>query len=285
MQEGIGYGVFTETPCVIVDVQRAGPCTGQATRVGSADIMQAKWGSHGDYQVIALSPWSVQEMYDLTVRAFNLSERFRVPAFVMAEEATGHLRETVRTRSKIEVWDRQKQKGGSPFGTEEEGGVPPMPAFGEGERLAVTGSTHDAQGFRKTDDPRAHAVLVERINRKILKNRQTLVETESYFIDDSEIVVLAYGFTARTSLYVVKRMRKEGFKVGLLRLKTLWPFPEEAVREATAEARKVFVPEMNCGQVAGEVRKFSPCEVLCFNQTNGEVIGPEEMEEALRRIA
>lgn len=284
MQEGIGYGVFTETPCVIVDVQRAGPCTGQATRVGSADIMQAKWGSHGDYQVIALSPWSVQEMYDLTVRAFNLSERFRVPAFVMAEEATGHLRETVRTQSQVEVWDRKKQKGGSPFGTEEEGGVPPMPAFGEGERLAVTGSTHDAQGFRKTDDPRAHAVLVERINRKILKSRQTLVETESYFIDDSEIVMLAYGFTARTSLYVVKRMRKEGFKLGLLRLKTLWPFPEEAVREATAKARKVFVPEMNRGQVAGEVRKFSPCEVLSLSQTNGEVIGPEAMEEALRRI-
>lgn len=284
MQEGIGYGIFTETPCVIVDVQRAGPCTGQATRVGSADIMQAKWGSHGDYQVIALSPWSVQEMYDLTVRAFNLSERFRVPAFVMAEEATGHLRETVRTQSQVEVWDRKKQKGGSPFGTEEEGGVPPMPAFGEGERLAVTGSTHDAQGFRKTDDPRAHAVLVERINRKILKSRQTLVETESYFIDDSEIVMLAYGFTARTSLYVVKRMRKEGFKLGLLRLKTLWPFPEEAVREATAKARKVFVPEMNRGQVAGEVRKFSPCEVLSLSQTNGEVIGPEAMEEALRRI-
>jgi len=159
-----------------------------------------------------------------------------------------------------------------------------MPAFGEGERLAVTGSTHDAQGFRKTDDPRAHTVLVERINRKILKNRQTLVETESYFIDDSEIVVLAYGFTARTSLYVVKRMRKEGVKVGLLRLKTLWPFPKEAVREATAKARKVFVPEMNRGQVAGEAKKFSPGEVFSFSQTNGEIIGPETMEEALRRI-
>ena len=115
MQEAIGYAAFTETPCVIVDVQRAGPCTGQATKVGSGDIMQAKWGSHGDYQVIALSPWSVQEMYDLTLRAFNLSERFRVPTFVMAEEATGHLRETVRTRSQVEVWDRKKQKGGVPL--------------------------------------------------------------------------------------------------------------------------------------------------------------------------
>ena len=285
MQEAIGYGAFTETPCVIVDVQRAGPCTGQATKVGSGDIMQAKWGSHGDYQVIVLSPWSVQEMYDLTVRAFNLSERYRVPVFVLAEEATGHLRETVRIQSEVEVWDRKKVKGGAPFGTEEEDGVPPMPAFGEGERIAVTGSTHDARGFRKTDDPRAHSMLVERINRKILKNRQDIVETESHFIDDAEIVVLAYGFTARTGLYAVKRMRKEGRKVGLLRLKTLWPFPEEPVREATAKAKSLFVPEMNRGQVADEARKYSRCEVRSLTQTDGEVIGPEAMEEALRRIA
>src|SRR4030067_826452 len=116
MQESIGYAAFTETPCVIIDVQRAGPCTGQATRVGSGDIMQAKWGSHGDYQVIALSPWSVQEMYDLTLRAFNLSERYRVPTMVMAEEATGHLRETIINREKVEVWDRKKKEGGSPLG-------------------------------------------------------------------------------------------------------------------------------------------------------------------------
>jgi len=284
MQEAIGYGAFTETPCVIVDVQRAGPCTGQATRVGSGDIMQAHWGSHGDYQVIALSPWSVQEMYDLTVRAFNLSERYRVPAFVMAEEATGHLRETVRAEKPGEVWNRKKRKGASPFGTEEEDGVPPMPTFGEGERLAVTGSTHDAYGFRKTDDPEAHAALVERINGKIIRNRQKVVETESYFMDDAEVALLAYGFTARTGLYVVKRMRKEGFKLGLLRLKTLWPFPEEAVREAGARVKKVFVPEMNRGQVAGEAKKYCGCDVISFAQTNGEVIRPETLEEALRRI-
>ncbi|MCJ7746164.1 MAG: 2-oxoacid:acceptor oxidoreductase subunit alpha, partial [Desulfobacterales bacterium] len=167
MQESIGYAAFTETPCVVIDVQRAGPCTGQATRVGSGDIMQAKWGSHGDYQVIALSPWSVQEMYDLTLRAFNLSERYRVPTMVMADEAVGHLRETINIPEKVEVWNRKKKRGASPFGTEEEDGVPPMPAFGEGEKLSVTGSTHDAFGFRKTDDPKAHAALVERINQKI----------------------------------------------------------------------------------------------------------------------
>jgi 2-oxoglutarate ferredoxin oxidoreductase subunit alpha len=284
MQESIGYAAFTETPCVIIDVQRAGPCTGQATRVGSGDIMQAKWGSHGDYQVIALSPWSVQEMYDLTLRAFNLSERYRVPTMVMADEAVGHLRENLSISAKVEVWNRKKKKGGSPFGTEEEEGVPPMPAFGEGERLLVTGSTHDAFGFRKTDDPEAHAKLVSRINEKILKSRDQIIETEDYFLENSEIAILAYGFTARTSLYVVKHLRKEGMKVGVLRLKTCWPFPEMAVKELGKKVKKVLVPEMNLGQVAGEVKKYCSCDVIPLGQTDGEVIRPETIIEMLKKI-
>jgi 2-oxoglutarate ferredoxin oxidoreductase subunit alpha len=285
MQEAVGYAAFTETPCVIVDVQRAGPCTGQATRVGSGDIMQAKWGSHGDYQVIALSPWSVQEMYDLTVRAFNLSERFRVPAILLADEAVGHLRETIKIAAQVEVWDRKKKKGGSPFGTLDEDGVPPMPAFGEGERLAVTGSTHDPYGFRKTDDPDVHAQLVARINDKVLKQRNIIAETESYFLEDADAAVIAYGFTARTALFAVKQLRKEGLKVGMLRLKTLWPFPEEAVSEATAALQRVLVPEMNRGQVAGEVRKCTSREVISLSQINGEVIPPEAILDGLRRIS
>jgi 2-oxoglutarate ferredoxin oxidoreductase subunit alpha len=284
MQEAIGYAAFTETPCVIVDVQRAGPCTGQATRVGSGDIMQAKWGSHGDYQVIAISPWSVQEMYDLTVRAFNLSERYRVPTMIMADEAIGHLRETIDLPNRVEIWERKKRKGDPPFGTDEEDGVPPMPAFGEGERIAVTGSTHDPYGFRKTDDPDVHAKLVGRINDKILKNRDKIAETEAYFLEDSEIAMIGYGFTARTSLFVVKQLRKEGLEVGLLRLKTLWPFPEEAVREIGKKVKTIVVPEMNQGQVAGEVRKYCSCEVVPLGQTNGEVIRPERMIEVLKKI-
>ena len=277
MQESIGYAAFTETPCVIVDVQRAGPCTGQATRVGSGDIMQAKWGSQGDYQVIALAPWSVQEMYELTIQAFNLSERYRVPAMVMADEAVGHLRENISVGAKVDVCNRKKHQEGAPFGTEEKDGVPPMPSFGEGARLLVTGSTHDPSGFRKTDDPEAHAKLVERINEKILRNRSRIVETERYFLEDSEIAVIAYGFTARTSLYAVKRLRKEGLKVGLLRLKTLWPFPEEAIVELNEKVKKVVVPEMNQGQVAGEVRKFYSGEMISLRQTNGEIIQPEKI--------
>ena len=284
MQESIGYAAFTETPSVIVDVQRAGPCTGQATRVGSGDIMQAKWGSHGDYQVIALAPWSVQEMYELTIRAFNLSERYRVPTMVMADEAIGHLRENISVGTRVNVCDRKKRKGGSPFWTEEKDGVPPMPSFGEGERLLVTGSTHDSLGFRKTDDSEAHAKLVERINDKILRNRSRIVETERYFLEDSEIAVVAYGFTARTSLYAVKRLRKEGLKVGLLRLKTLWPFPEEAIVELKERVKKVVVPEMNQGQAAGEMRKFYPGEMISLRQTNGEIIQPEKILKLLTSI-
>ena len=283
MQEALGYAAFTETPCVVVDVQRAGPCTGQATRVGSGDIMQAKWGSHGDYQVIALSPWSVQEMYDLTLRGFNLSERYRVPTFVMAEEAVGHLRENMLIPGRVQVWHRKKAKGKPPFGTEEDDGVPPMPAFGEGERLAVTGSTHDPFGYRKTDDGNVHAQLVQRINEKILKNRDGIIETEPHFLDDAQWAIIAYGFTARASLYAVKWLRKEGIEVGMLRLKTLWPFPEEVVRSVGKNVNRVIVPEMNRGQVAGEVKKACSCDVVSLGQTDGEIIRPEKIYGVLRR--
>lgn len=284
MQEAIGYAAFTETPCVIVDVQRAGPCTGQATRVGSGDIMQAKWGSHGDYQVIAFSPWSSQEMYDFTIKAFNLSERYRVPAFVMADEAVGHLRETIRIPDKIEIWNRKKQKGAPPFGTEESDGVPPMPSFGEGERLLVTGSTHDAFGYRKTDDPEVHSKLVQRINQKVLNHKTEIIETEEYFLEEAEIAILSYGFTARSSLYAVKELRKEGRRIGMMRLKTLWPFPDEKVLELGKRVRKILVPEMNLGQVAGEARKYCACEVIPFTQTNGEIIRPEKIKEVLNAL-
>jgi 2-oxoglutarate ferredoxin oxidoreductase subunit alpha len=283
MQEAIGYAAFTETPCVIIDVQRAGPCTGQATRVGSGDIMQAKWGSHGDYQVIALSPWSAQDMYDLTIQAFNLSEGYRVPVMLMADEAVGHLKENVFARAKVEVWNRKKQKGSVLFGVEE-GDVSPMPSFGEGQKLSITGSTHNEFGIRKTDDPEAHAKLVDRINNKVLKNRCKIIETQDYFLEDAEIAVVAYGFTSRTSLYVVKRLRKEGIKVGLVRLKTLWPFPEEAMRGLRGGVKKVIIPEMNKGQVAGEVRKYCSCDVIPISQTNGEIIRPETILEAVKRI-
>ena len=284
MQEAIGYAAFTETPLVIVDVQRAGPCTGQATRVGSGDWLQAKWGSHGDYQVIAFSPWSVQEMYDQIIEAFNLAEQYRVPVFVMGEEAVAHLRERMDVKPKVKVCDRVKRRGGTPFGTAEEDGVPPMPCFGEGEKLLVTGSTHNELGIRKTDDPEAHAKLVSRINKKILNHMKSIVQTESRYIEDAKVVVISYGFTARSSLYAVEELRRQGKKIGFLRLKTMWPFAEEMIRDVGGKAETIFVPEMNSGQIAGEIMKHARCEVVKYNQTNGEIIHPHTIVEALRSL-
>jgi len=283
MTEGIGYAVITETPCVIVDVQRAGPSTGQATRPGQGDVMQVKWGPHGDNEIVAFAPWSVQEMYDLTIKAFNFAERFRVPAFVLADEAVGHLRETLVVREEVEVFDRFKSPNLPPFGTDAPNGVPPMPAFGEGANLLVTGSTHDAWGFRKTADSAVQARLTERLVLKVQDFKSEVIETEAHLLEDSEIAVVSYGFTARAALRAVKSLRQEGTKVGLLRLVSIWPFAEEAIAELGKRCRVIFVPEMNRGQVAGELKKYTTTPVISLPKTNGEVIEPAEIVEGIRR--
>jgi 2-oxoglutarate ferredoxin oxidoreductase subunit alpha len=283
MTEGIGYAVLTETPCVIIDVQRAGPSTGQATRPGQGDVMQVKWGAHGDNEIVALAPWSVQEMYELTIRAFNFAERFRVPAFVLADEAVGHLRETLVVSEAVEICDRFKAPGLPPFGTDDPRGVPPMPAFGEGENLLVTGSTHDERGFRKTADPAAHARLTERLVRKVRDYKNEAIQTESCFMEDAEFGVIAFGFTARAAIQAVKSLRREGIKIGMVRLVSIWPFADEAVAEMGRKCKAIFVPEMNRGQVAGEARKYTSRPVIPIPKTNGEVFEPAEIVEAIRR--
>jgi len=283
MTEGIGYAVLTETPCVIIDVQRAGPSTGQATRPGQGDVMQVKWGAHGDNEIVALAPWSVQEMYELTIKAFNFSERFRVPAFVLADEAVGHLRETLVVSEEVEVYNRFKSPGLPPFGTEDPRGVPPMPAFGEGENLLITGSTHDAQGFRKTADPGAHAKLTERLVRKVRDYKNEVIQTESYFMEDAEFAVVSFGFTARAAIQAVKTLRKQGVKIGMIRLVSIWPFAGDAMAELGRKCQAVYVPEMNRGQVAGEILKYTTRPVIPIPKTNGEVFEPAEIVEAIRR--
>jgi 2-oxoglutarate ferredoxin oxidoreductase subunit alpha len=284
MTEGIGYAVITETPCVIVDVQRAGPSTGQATRPGQGDVMQVKWGPHGDNEIVAFAPWSVQEMYDLTIKAFNFAERFRVPAFILADEAVGHLRETLVVREEVEVFDRFKAPGLPPFGTDAPNGVPPMPAFGEGANLLVTGSTHDPWGFRKTADSAVQARLTERLVRKVQDFKSEVIETEAHLLEDSEIAVVSYGFTARAALQAIKSLRKDGTKIGLLRLVSIWPFAAEAIGELGKRCRVIFVPEMNRGQVAGELKKYTTTPVISLPKTNGEVIEPAEIVEGIRRF-
>lgn len=284
MQEGIGYAVMTETPIVVVNAQRAGPGTGQATRVGSGDIMQAKWGSHGGSEIIALSPWSVQELYDQTIDAFNLAERYRVPVLLMAEEATAHLRERMHIGGEVELFSREKKAGAAPFGTEDNSGVPPMPAFGEGEKLLVTGSTHTEYGIRKTADPLAQEKLVTRLHNKIVNNREEIIQYENYYLEDAAVVVVCYGFTARSSLFAVERLRDEGERIGIVRLKTLWPFADRVIRDIGSKAKKIFVPEMNMGQIVGEVMKYVSCDVIPYNQMNGEVIHPNTIRQQLRRL-
>ncbi len=279
MVENIGYAIITETPCVIVDVQRAGPSTGQATRPYDGDIMQVKWGSSGDYQVIALSPWSVQEMYDMTVRAFNLAELYRVPVFVMSDAALAHLRENCIISGEVEVVDRKKASGVPHFGTEESAGVPPMASFGEGEGLIITGSTHDESGYRRTQDPNVQRSLVNRLNQKILSNADKIIQTEDYFLRGAETVVVAYGLVARAALAAMKEARQKGINVGLLRLKTLWPFPEEKIK--ALDARRLIVPELNRGQLVREVERFTKAEVVAVNRVDGEVMGPGEILEAI----
>jgi 2-oxoglutarate ferredoxin oxidoreductase subunit alpha len=283
MIEALGYAVITETPCLIVDVQRAGPSTGQATRPAQGDMMMVKWGAHGDNEIVALSPWSVQEMYDLTVKAFNFAERFRVPVFLLADEAVGHLRETLVIKEEVEVFDRVKMPGKPPFGSEEINGVPPMPAFGEGANLLVTGSTHDPWGFRKTQDSAVQARLTERLVRKVRDFKSEITEVDSHLLEDAEIGVVAYGFTARAALQAVKTLRKEGIKAGLLRLVSIWPFADGPVAELGKRCRKIFVPEMNRGQIAGEMTKFTSTPVIPLPKTNGEVIEPAEIVEGIRR--
>ncbi len=283
MMESVGYAAMTEAPIVIVDIQRAGPSTGQATRPGSGDIMQVKFGSQGDYEIIALSPWSVQEIYDLTISAFNLAEAYRVPVFVLSDEGIGHLRENFTVKEQVEIWHRPKAAGKAPFHTDDADGVPPMPAFGEGEKLLVTSSTHDERGYRKTQDSEIHQRLVKRLVEKIRNNAEQIQRWESYYIDDIDYLIVSYGFSARASLQAVAEMRKNGLKIGLWRPITIWPFPEKIFKEISQKVKTIFVPEMNYGQLSREVERHTDKPVIHIPQVNGEVMHIETVIQGVQK--
>ena len=280
MQETIGWGFMTETPCVIVDVQRVGPGTGQATKCAQGDVMQARWGTHGDYAAIALSPNSVQEMFDLTIRAFNLAEKYRTPVVLLADETIAHVREqiSVPEAKNIEIINRKKPKTGETefFGLKE---VAPMPAVGEGFNVAVTASTHDERGVRFTQDPAVHMRMIESLNAKIYGHADDIVDVESYKVDDCKVGVVSFGCTSRAVYEAVERAEASGTKTGYVRLKTVWPFPDKAVRRLAKSAERIIVPEMNLGQVAREVQRVAcKTEVVKLNKIGGgELITPEEV--------
>jgi len=283
MQETIGWGFMTETPCVVVDVQRAGPGTGQATKSAQGDVMQARWGTHGDYAAIALSPNSAQEMFELTVRAFNLSERYRTPVVLLADETIAHVREQVilPPADNLEIVDRKHPLAGETrfFGSE---AVAPMPSVGEGFNVAVTASTHDECGMRFTQGGPVHRRMVEALNAKIYGHSSDIVKTECWNVDDCDVGIVSFGCTSRSVYEAVERAQAKGVKVGYVRLKTIWPFPKDDVSKLAESAGSLIVPEMNLGQIAGEVEKVVGRKVVKLNKIGGgELITPEEILELI----
>ena len=285
MMENIGLGMLTETPCVVVNIQRGGPSTGLPTLTSQADIMQVKWGSHGDYQPIAYAPSSCQESFDLIIRAFNTADRYRVPTFVMSDEIVGHMTERVviPDASQIPYVGRKRPAAGEPRKLYETDGdlIPAMPFAGEGFRMHVTGLTHDERGYPNTT-AEPHEKLVHRINDKIQQHADEIIELEEWQLEDADIAVVSFGSTARTARRAVAVAREDGIKAGLLRLITVWPFAGERIRALDERVRAFVVPEVNLGQVATQVERFAHKPVLWVNKAGGEMMPPEPIIEAIR---
>jgi len=289
MQENIGLAVMTETPCVIVDVMRGGPSTGQPTKPAQQDVMQAKWGSHGDYEIIALAPNSVQEMFDLTIEAFNLSEIYRTPVIVLGDEIVGHMYERVTIPSKeaIKIVNRKMPQISpekyAPFKPDKDL-IPPMAIFGQGYHFYATGLTHDEAGRPRTDSIEAQKKLVQRLCDKIRKNVDKIVKLEKIMLEDADVAVVSYGITSRAALSAVRKARQERIKAGLLRLVTVWPFPDKYVAEVAEQVKALVVPEMNYGQLVREVERAAKETPVKFLPKLGEEPHkPIEILDALRR--
>ncbi len=280
MQENIGYAIMTETPCVIVDVQRAGPSTGQATKAAQGDFMQARWGTHGDYESIVLSPNSAQETYELTLRSFELSERLRHPVILLSDEIVAHSREkvVVNRSEDISVKRRYAMRGDLPYGAVDSEGHALMPRFGDGHDLLITGSTHNEMGLRKTADPEVHNNLVRRLSTKI--------QNASSFLEDYQLTgparakwgIVSFGSTSRSVDELMTSDSKPTLRS--LRLRTLWPFPDDAVREFAKTVDRLLVPELSLGQLSREVNRAVQglVEVIPLNKIGGGLmIEPDEI--------
>ena len=287
MMEHVGLAVMTETPCVFINVQRGGPSTGLPTLPGQADMMQARWGSHGDYEIIALAPNSPQECFDLTVKAFNLSEQWRVPVFVMMDECVGHMTERVMIPSaeEISVYPRRftTKKPGEylPYAGGEDG-VPEMVRAGDGYRIHVTGLTHDERGYPAMN-AKAQEKLISRLVGKIRKNESSIRCIEEDQIDGADIAIISYGITSRVALHAVEMARDRGIKVGTLRLLVCWPFPESRIRELAPRVKAFVVPEMNYGQMVREVERNAAgrTKTILVPHAGGTVHDPKVILDAI----
>lgn len=287
MQEGIGYASLCEVPVVIVNVQRVGPSTGMPTLPAQGDVMQARWGTHGDHPVIVLAPASVAETYRLTVAAFNMSERLRVPVVLLSDEVVAHAREMVQP-DVPEVFDRPRP--GDPPDTFRPfrpgaDGVPPMAGPGEGYRFHTTGLFHGEDGF-VTNDPKEAERLLRRLHDKLELHRDWITRLEAHDLEDAEVAVFAYGSPARAALRAVRERRQEGARAGLMKAQTLWPFPAAEVAALARRVRAILVPEMNLGQLVGEVERAAAgaCRVVPLPRVGGELFTPDEIRRALAEL-
>ncbi len=290
MMENIGLGVCTETPCVIVNVQRGGPSTGLPTMGAQADMMQVRWGSHGDYEIIALAPASGQEIFYQTITAFNLSERYRVPVFIMTDEIIGHMSEKVvippadQIRTERRPQPRGRKDRFLPY-KPGKNGVAPMPAAGEGYNVHVTGLTHDEKGYPvMTVD--AQEQMMKRLCRKITDNRKDIIMTEGHLLEDADIVLVSYGISARTSMAAMQQARAMGMKVGFLRLITIWPFAAEQIRALAERVKALVTVEINLGQIHLEVMRAAAGKVPCHlvGHTGGSIIAPDQVLATLKEV-
>lgn len=287
MQENIGLGVMTETPCVIVDVQRGGPSTGLPTLVAQADMMQARWGSHGQYEIIALCPSSPQEMFDLTISAFNLSERYRTPVLVMGDEVVGHMCEKVVIPDKVELVKRRvpniKPETYLPFKCGSDL-VPEMAVAGSGYRIHVTGLTHDERGY-PCIDAETQERMIKRINDKIRKNASEIECVDEKMTDDADIIVVSYGISARVAMNAVNMARRNNIKAGLFRLVTAWPFPEKRLKALASKVKGFVVVELNYGQMYYEVERCAlGKKLLLVSKMGGEVHKPEDIYKTIKKV-
>lgn len=292
MMEHLGYAFFTETPCVWVDVQRGGPSTGLPTLPAQQDMMQVKWGSHGDYEVIALSPNSPQECFDLMIQAFNLSETWRVPVFLMMDEVVGHMTERVAIpdADQIELVDRKwttKKPGEFKlYETTPEDLVPEMVKAGDGYRIHVTGLTHDERGYPSMTVPTQHKLLT-RLTDKIRKNTDKITDFVEDGVEGADVVVVSYGITSRIAVAAVDAARKQGLKVGHLRLRIVWPFPEKRMLELAKTVKAFVFPELNLGQVSRELERIlhGQTKVVPVTHCGGTVHEPEVILEKILEAA
>ena len=287
MMENYGYAVMTETPCVIVNIQRTGPSTGQPTLGAQGDMMQAKWGTHGDFEALALAPSTVQECMDFTIEAFNLAEKYRNPVCVMADGEIGHLREriVIPDEKDLKLINRVPatidKKKFIPFTNSQtrNSKVPDFPTFGTGYHTYVTGLTHNEKGFPATDKQPDHEKLVKRITSKITDDLDKLTNVEKLHLDDAKTVFVTYGATARPAESATEMARAEGKKIGMLRLKTVWPFPFKEIQKLANKVDKIIVPEMNLGQIVHLVREYAEgqCKVVSAPKIGGEMHLPHEL--------